>query len=1140
MATVTCAYLVSKSPSAVVGWPRHAAIEAAVIACALLLGSSALGADARALEFRLDQVSAAASAGQRVPLTIRMPDVGLDDLSISATLITPTMDARPVVFRRATSAKDEGVWTSHFTPAMPGEYELDALVRGRRGAERVSVRRRQSFRIKHGDALGVRELGGALDMGSVFPGSASQRSVHPEYLSSRGRTVRAHLVLPRSADGGQISADAATVSPGSLDRADASAGFTVGIKVPVDQLPGLYVGSLVVQSEYDECRVPLRLAVAQPRLATRPGGLDLGRVQRGRETSAALTVSLEGGGKQPVRVTLQPWVSEGSRDDPIFNVEGLTRKFELVAGASETINVTVVAPEGAGVGKYHSAMVVESPLRTLRVPVMVEVIRPPLALRTFTTMLLAAIAAVLLALCLWDLYRALKGQGASPMLRYLLASALLHVVALLVSVWIGVEGSPELAEQRVAVRAVRLTGEAGLPGTGDQEAAQFLQDLAQVAEESGAVELAMASDAEVDGEKGGSESPSPAEMQSEAHLERGEREHEAEIVRKPTEPLPTISAPAAPAPPAPEMRRKKEIARVAAEAEREVAVTRRAPPATKRRPHARSEVMAQALPMRPLGAPRAPKSLTKEAVPVVRRPKANRPLPEPIAPEPPLPSPEIEARREPAMAKISESDSVEPDEAKPAHIELAMLSPTAPKMAAMASPAPAAALPTPQLVSTAIPPRKRRAAVSVAPMSGTPGTGTPIAGLGHQASAGKIVVGTARYAGDWDCDKTAMPNLAYQLERRVGLAVETETLSVKLSSPDIFKCALLFMSGHSNFRLRPAETRQLQAYLKAGGALWLNDSTHEGDNTFDTALRRELSRLLPGEKLEPVPMDSSIFTACYDLRSGYRGYDIPPGDKYRENRLFGIKIDGRWAIIYSRNDYGDGLEIDPNTHPLMKSLTNLSPAEMQEGAIRMGMNLAFYTLSSARGADEMEKVKLADMRRAASAAPEVEEQWRSMLAGRPSSALFQSLKTQEQWSVAEDWSRDGTKHTVDRAGRVTVKMTRGQDGKNVVGRAVEGDLSGYRWLVLDVESKMTAGARLAVGLTCGEKHEYFESVPRYVRPGKNPDVVFDLTAASFKSGATQWQYKTKAGGLNHVRAVHLLFYPISSGEAVVRSMKLVK
>ena len=81
---------------------------------------------------------------------------------------------------------------------------------------------------------------------------------------------------------------------------------------------------------------------------------------------------------------------------------------------------------------------------------------------------------------------------------------------------------------------------------------------------------------------------------------------------------------------------------------------------------------------------------------------------------------------------------------------------------------------------------------------------------------------------------------------------------------------------------------------------------------------------------------------------------------------------------------------------------------------------------------------------------------------------------------------------------------------------------------------------MAVGLTCGEKHEYFETVPRYIKPGRNPDVVFDLVAASFKCAATKWEYRSKVRGVNDVRAVHLLFYPISSGEVVVRHMKLVK
>jgi hypothetical protein len=42
------------------------------------------------------------------------------------------------------------------------------------------------------------------------------------------------------------------------------------------------------------------------------------------------------------------------------------------------------------------------------------------------------------------------------------------------------------------------------------------------------------------------------------------------------------------------------------------------------------------------------------------------------------------------------------------------------------------------------------------------------------------------------------------------------------------------------------------------------------------------------------------------------------------------------AVVYTRNDYGDGLEINPNTHPLMPSLSDLSPRDMQEGSTICG------------------------------------------------------------------------------------------------------------------------------------------------------------------------------------------------------------
>ena len=146
----------------------------------------------------------------------------------------------------------------------------------------------------------------------------------------------------------------------------------------------------------------------------------------------------------------------------------------------------------------------------------------------------------------------------------------------------------------------------------------------------------------------------------------------------------------------------------------------------------------------------------------------------------------------------------------------------------------------------------------------------------------------------------------------------------------------------------------------------------------------------------------------------------------------------------------------------------------------------------------------------------------------------------DDWQVAQDWSRDPTSLSVDPNGRMTIEITRGEEGKNVVGRLVQGDLSNHRWLVLELESRMSAGGRLAIGLSSGEGFSYCESVPKYIKPGLTPEVVFDLRSATFKTEATDWKYEAKPQDLTDVRALNLLFYPISGGTVIVHSMKLVK
>lgn len=420
-----------------------------------------------------------------------------------------------------------------------------------------------------------------------------------------------------------------------------------------------------------------------------------------------------------------------------------------------------------------------------------------------------------------------------------------------------------------------------------------------------------------------------------------------------------------------------------------------------------------------------------------------------------------------------------------------------------------------------------------------------VAGLGDDASGGRLLIGTARHGGDWSCDRTAMPNLAYQFQERTGLTIETEGREVGLAQEDLFQCAFVFLTGHKDFRLREAAIRNLRRYIRSGGALWVNDSTHEGSETFDRAARRELRKIFPDRALEEIPMDSSLFSSCYNLRGGYRGYRIPPGDKYREDRLRGIRLDGRWAVIYTRNDYGDGLEIDPHTHPLMDSLTDLSPREMQEGSIRMGMNVAFYFLRSRRGDSEEAQLALRGLsEKAAASVPEAERRRRGQLADRRAIRLPDLVEAVEEWRVMEKgWKQDETTVLTpqsDGDAGVTVKLSKGTQGKNVIGRFMAGDLSDHRWVILSVESEMSAGARVALGISTGEKWNYYESAPRYIRPGENPLVTFDLQEETFKTAGTDWEYTTLPKELERTQALYLLFYPISGGTVRVGQIKVAR
>ena len=302
--------------------------------------------------------------------------------------------------------------------------------------------------------------------------------------------------------------------------------------------------------------------------------------------------------------------------------------------------------------------------------------------------------------------------------------------------------------------------------------------------------------------------------------------------------------------------------------------------------------------------------------------------------------------------------------------------------------------------------------------------------------------------------------------------------------------------------------------------------------------------VLPDAEYSELPMNHPVFTSCYPLEKGYEGYDIPPGDKFRETRLHAYFIAGRPAIIYSRNDYGCGLEIDPKKGTAgQRSQTDLSPEQMREGALRMSMNLVFYFLGE-RGV-QVERTRIVEeaeeeMRRRKA----YEEKWSGLFVKGKLDVIedFES-DTADEW-IPSEWENTDVPELaligVDGHNKLEVKFEKEHD-KSVFerdfGEAEKLDLSEANAIMLDVNNQSTAIVRLAIALnTGGQEYLYHESPQVVLKPGVNRNVLFRL-GKNFKT-APKWKYNQPLQSADEVRKMTFLIYAIKPGRLIFDNLRI--
>jgi hypothetical protein len=196
----------------------------------------------------------------------------------------------------------------------------------------------------------------------------------------------------------------------------------------------------------------------------------------------------------------------------------------------------------------------------------------------------------------------------------------------------------------------------------------------------------------------------------------------------------------------------------------------------------------------------------------------------------------------------------------------------------------------------------------------------------------RVAIARLQYdgGGDWYANPSSIPNLLEAIAERTTLPVERREARVTLLDERLWDFPFLHVTGHGNIKLSDLEVERLRDYLARGGFLHVSDNYG-----LDSSFRREIARVFPERPLVDVPLKHPIYHVVYEFPKGLPKIHEHDG---KPPRGLGIFLGDRLAVFYDyESDLGDGWE-DADVHK--------DPPELHEAALRMGVNLFVYAITS--------------------------------------------------------------------------------------------------------------------------------------------------------------------------------------------------
>ncbi len=180
--------------------------------------------------------------------------------------------------------------------------------------------------------------------------------------------------------------------------------------------------------------------------------------------------------------------------------------------------------------------------------------------------------------------------------------------------------------------------------------------------------------------------------------------------------------------------------------------------------------------------------------------------------------------------------------------------------------------------------------------------------------------------------------LMWEVSKRTSILVREKVYTLDLEKDELFDHPVLVWLGKGEVpNLSNTAILKLNAYLRAGGLLLIDDISPIGDDRFDQSIRKWLTRIWPESQLSILKNDEdekhTIFKSFFLLDRAY-------GRIQRSAQLEGISLGDFTPIIYSRNDLFGAFGRSMTGEWLM----SVTPGGVlqREWPFRLGINLIMY------------------------------------------------------------------------------------------------------------------------------------------------------------------------------------------------------